>query len=387
MRDIEGVAHVNARNQHDLFFLQGWIHADDRLFQMDLTRRQASGTLAELLGQSALAGDVQVRTIGLRRAAERSLPLQSVQTRAALQAYADGVNAWLVRNQPPRATIFAVWRGQYIGNVIDERLAPLDVPLPGGPDSVKTLKRLLNTFDSRRGVGVSGLDFYAVPGVTDAADRRDVLLLQSLADALDRLAGDPFAAAFHRSTDQDAYRWGKLHRIVFDGLPVPAVYSVPTANRPFPQPLAGLPGIPTDGGFQAVDASSHNPRAASVNDFMFVAGPTSRYVGQGTPLGMRGRTSLPGGTSERVGDRFRLNLLGGWLTNDTFPSRLYPSDLAGATGLTCRAPVRVRQRFRAAPPSCRRPRCGPRSGGNHGSRPTAPARRPAPPAGHRRRSR
>ena len=69
---------------------------------MDLTRRQASGTLAELLGQSALPGDVQVRTIGLRRAAERSLPLQSAETRAALQAYSDGVNAWLARNKPPQ---------------------------------------------------------------------------------------------------------------------------------------------------------------------------------------------------------------------------------------------------------------------------------------------
>jgi len=228
------------------------------------------------------------------------------------------------------ATIFAVWRGQYIGKVIDERLAPLNLPLPGGPESVKALKQLLDAFDSRRGVGVSGLDFYAVPGIPDAADRRDVLLLKSLADALDRLAGDPFAPAFNRSTDQDTYRWGKLHRIVFDGLPVPAVYSVPTVDGPFQQPLAGLPGLPADGGFQTVDASSHNPRGASVNDFMFVAGPTSRYVGQATPLGMQGRTSLPGGTSERVGDKFRLNLLGGWLTNETFPSRLYPTDLIGA---------------------------------------------------------
>ena len=116
------------------------------------------------------------------------------------------------------------------------------MPLPGGPESVKALKQLLDTFESRRGVGASGLDFYAVPGVSNAADRRDVLLLKSLVDALDRLAGDPFAPAFNRSTDQNAYRWGKLHRIVFDGLPVPAVYSVPTANGPFKPPLAVLPG-------------------------------------------------------------------------------------------------------------------------------------------------
>ena len=101
VRDVEGVAHIRATNQHDLFFLQGWVHADDRLFQMDVSRRQGSGTLAELLGTGALAGDVQMRTIGLRRAAERSLPAQSPEVRATLQAYADGVNAFAARHAPP----------------------------------------------------------------------------------------------------------------------------------------------------------------------------------------------------------------------------------------------------------------------------------------------
>ena len=100
-RDIDGVAHIKASNDHDLFFLQGWVHAEDRLFQMDVTRRQASGTLAELLGQAALPGDVQVRTIGLRRAAERSLPVQSSEGRMALDAYAEGVNAWVARHALP----------------------------------------------------------------------------------------------------------------------------------------------------------------------------------------------------------------------------------------------------------------------------------------------
>ncbi|MGN6243698.1 MAG: penicillin acylase family protein, partial [Motilibacteraceae bacterium] len=98
-RDVQGIAHVRARTEHDLFFLNGWVHAGDRLFQMDLSRRQPSGTSAELLGPSALPGDVQARTIGLRRAAERSLPLLATGTRADLQAYADGVNEW-VRAHP-----------------------------------------------------------------------------------------------------------------------------------------------------------------------------------------------------------------------------------------------------------------------------------------------
>ena len=94
-RDVNGIAHIEARGEHDLFFLNGWVHAEDRLFQMDLNRRQPSGTVAELLGASALPGDVQARTIGLRRAAERSLPVLSPSTRDALDAYAAGVNAWV----------------------------------------------------------------------------------------------------------------------------------------------------------------------------------------------------------------------------------------------------------------------------------------------------
>ena len=101
IRDVDGIAHIRAANEHDLFFLQGWVHAQDRLFQMDVTRHQASGTLAELLGQAALAGDVQTRTIGLRRAAERSLPVQSPEGRKALDAYAEGVNAWVARHALP----------------------------------------------------------------------------------------------------------------------------------------------------------------------------------------------------------------------------------------------------------------------------------------------
>src|SRR5437879_1035376 len=69
--DDEGIAHVRASNEHDLYFMQGWVHAGDRLFQMDYNRRLASGTLAELVGTAALASDVQLRTLGLRRGTAR----------------------------------------------------------------------------------------------------------------------------------------------------------------------------------------------------------------------------------------------------------------------------------------------------------------------------
>src|SRR3989441_968888 len=93
--DDEGISHVRANNEHDLYFMQGWVHAGDRLFQMDYNRRLASGTLAELVGTAALANDVQLRTLGLRRGAQRSLDAASPRFRAALEAYTEGVNARL----------------------------------------------------------------------------------------------------------------------------------------------------------------------------------------------------------------------------------------------------------------------------------------------------
>ncbi|MDG4825419.1 penicillin acylase family protein [Asanoa sp. WMMD1127] len=216
------------------------------------------------------------------------------------------------------ASIYAVWRGQYVRNVIDARLAPHGLPEPGGPEALKALRMLLERFPTRHGVGASGIDFYAVPGVADAADRRDVLLLRSLADALDLLAGPSFAAAFGGSTRQDDYRWGRLHRVTF-GSPLGAPWSIPPAGGAFPAPLPDLPGVPVDGGFGTVDAASHNVRADSATEFTFGGGPVRRAVAQPTRTGITAVSSLPGGTSETLGSPYYLNLLPRWLTNETYP--------------------------------------------------------------------
>lgn len=101
-RTTDGIAHISALTRHDVWFMQGWVQAQDRLFQMDYLRRVPSGTLAELLGPGALPSDVQLRTIGLRRAAERSWAAAPPRLRAALTAYAAGVNASIAaRPLPP----------------------------------------------------------------------------------------------------------------------------------------------------------------------------------------------------------------------------------------------------------------------------------------------
>jgi len=212
------------------------------------------------------------------------------------------------------ATIYAVWRGQAIRSVIDAHLPGLPVP----PDQ-QAMTALRNILSSANGVGASGIDFFSIPGVAaGAADRRDFLLLDALRSALDRLSGEPFAAAFGKSKDLGDYRWGKLHRIVFEHV-LGGPFSIPPAFGRFDDPLPDLAGVPTDGGLGTVDVAAHDPRAQSVDDFMFAHGPSNRLVvslARGTE---HAESVWPGGVSARPDSKFYVNLLPLWLTNDTVP--------------------------------------------------------------------
>ncbi|HKY50913.1 MAG TPA: penicillin acylase family protein [Candidatus Limnocylindria bacterium] len=95
LRDKYGVPHIFAGDEHDLFFVQGYVTAQDRLFQMDLYRRAAQGRLAEVLGEPGLESDRFMRTIGLGRAAQLDLAMISPEALDALEAYMEGVNKFL----------------------------------------------------------------------------------------------------------------------------------------------------------------------------------------------------------------------------------------------------------------------------------------------------
>lgn len=95
LRDRLGVPNIYAQNEHDLFFAQGYVHAQDRLWQMDMNRRLASGRLSEVLGEPSLSTDKFMRTIGLRRIAEKSWPQLDQDSRTFLEHYAEGVNAYI----------------------------------------------------------------------------------------------------------------------------------------------------------------------------------------------------------------------------------------------------------------------------------------------------
>ena len=95
-RDSHGVPTIEAANLEDLFFAQGYVCAQDRLWQMDMMRRFGSGELSEILGQDLLKVDREQRILGLRAAAVKSLQTASPRDRSFFEAYARGVNAYIV---------------------------------------------------------------------------------------------------------------------------------------------------------------------------------------------------------------------------------------------------------------------------------------------------
>lgn len=108
VRDSWGIPHIYASNLHDLFFTQGYVHAQDRFWQMEFWRRIGSGRLSEILGESTLEDDRFIRTIGWHRAAARELENVDDETRSVLEAYAEGVNAYVSAHKGSLGLEFAV---------------------------------------------------------------------------------------------------------------------------------------------------------------------------------------------------------------------------------------------------------------------------------------
>ncbi|MFA6574984.1 MAG: penicillin acylase family protein [Nocardioides sp.] len=100
VRDEHGIPQLYGDSMADLMRAQGYVHAQERFFQMDVRRHATAGRLAEMFGEDALESDLYVRTMGWRRVAARELALIEPDTRAALEAYADGVNAFLAESSP-----------------------------------------------------------------------------------------------------------------------------------------------------------------------------------------------------------------------------------------------------------------------------------------------
>lgn len=94
-RDDYGVSHIEANNEDDLYFALGYTHAQDRLWQMDLSRRAAQGRLSEIFGADVLDFDKLFRTIGIHRASEKIYNSLPEKTKLVLDNYSNGVNEFI----------------------------------------------------------------------------------------------------------------------------------------------------------------------------------------------------------------------------------------------------------------------------------------------------
>ncbi len=95
VRDEWGTVHIYAENEHDLFFAQGFATAQDRMFQMEVFRRSPSGRMAEIVGEQAVFIDTFNRNMLMRETAELIWEEMDEDSKIILQAYTDGINAYL----------------------------------------------------------------------------------------------------------------------------------------------------------------------------------------------------------------------------------------------------------------------------------------------------
>src|SRR5690348_14044776 len=183
IRDQWGVPHITASSLHDLAFAQGYVTAQDRLFQMEFNRRVAAGRLAELFGagpdNSLIDADSFLRTLGLEQSARGELTFLDARTRAELQAYADGVNAFVGTHKsalPLELTILGVtpepwtptdslaygrvvalsldnqWLTKYTRAMVQAKAGPVVTAalFPPYPDTDPTLFKGVNVVDDGR---------------------------------------------------------------------------------------------------------------------------------------------------------------------------------------------------------------------------------------------
>src|SRR5262245_45987296 len=115
VRDTWGVPHIYAQTQDDLFAAQGFVQAQDRLFQIDLWRRSAQGRLAHVLGPNFIERDAMTRRIQYHGDLDAEWASYGPDTRAIATAFVRGINAWvgLARERPPEEFVAAGWTPEF----------------------------------------------------------------------------------------------------------------------------------------------------------------------------------------------------------------------------------------------------------------------------------
>jgi len=262
VRDRWGVPHIAAQNQDDLFFAQGFVQAQDRLFQMDLWRRSVQGRLSEVLGGNFIERDSMTRRVQFRGDINGEWASYGSDTKAIAAAFTRGINAWVsrARERLPEEFVLAGWAPEFwrpedllnrtdafvaSGNALDEVLrARLTAAV--GADRAGAL------FPTEGAISTAvprGLDLAAINGV--------------VSDALRRVGTPPFFMGFAASVGSNAWAVARSDR----GAPLLAADPHRRLENPPPRYLVHLDAP----GWQVAGATSpwlpgvvigHNDRVA-----------------------------------------------------------------------------------------------------------------------------
>ncbi|MBK7011480.1 MAG: penicillin acylase family protein [Xanthomonadales bacterium] len=230
------------------------------------------------------------------------------------------------------ASIYAAWRSTSIRNTIDKTLTSVGLGnyKPGSRDAQAGFKFMLDNYAALGGKGASGLTFFGAAGAPNAGAARIMSCSSRLPMPSTCL---PARVSRRRSrvrptrTTLGGTRCAGSSSIIRSGAP----FSMPGPNGyGFGDLSAGLKGIARPGGFESVDAASHDARGSTVNSFMFGSGPARRFVGEMFPT-ISASEIIPGGQSGVLGNPLYVGQLGRWLTNQYHPLPI-PASAALAQG-------------------------------------------------------
>lgn len=200
IRDIYGIPHIYAENTHDLFFSQGYVTAQDRLWQMDLSRRAARGSLSEIFGKDTVEMDYFFRVMGIREIAEKIYNRLDNESKSELEAYSDGVNYYMKEKKPLESLIlrYDIEPWSPVDSITILLLSALDLTINTDEEmfAMKALKKFgekmasellpnysesKNTIIIPEGIKGSNLDFDALDGYKIA--REKLRLFQNMGES------------------------------------------------------------------------------------------------------------------------------------------------------------------------------------------------------------
>lgn len=241
--DSHGTPHITAQSWHDLFVAQGYLAARERLWQMEVARRTAAGRLAEIRGSALLERDRLMRTLSLQRFAERSLADCPADVRAFLEAYADGVNAFIAEGRlPPEFTLARItpepWRA--VDSLAVAKLLAFEFTVPLSDALVRLqVSRVAGAEAAAALFGPAATDASAVPELAD--------LCELATHAPQTIAGGiAWAVSGERTSSGFPLAGSVLETAPRAPSPLhPLILSGPDGARLEGVALAGLPGLLT----------------------------------------------------------------------------------------------------------------------------------------------